>query len=86
MNTYEERMAVRIAAQLASAQRSHDNQAEPEMSADELNLADWGEHLTTLANDALELIGRAERAAAAGQTEAARDMLECAARQLGDVA
>lgn len=83
MDYATERAAVLQAAALVRAQQRYDDMAEPEpIDAD---LASWAEHLTMLANDALEQIGRAERAAAAGQIEAARDMLECAARQLGDL-
>jgi hypothetical protein len=83
---HDERLAIRNAATMAQAQATFDNMAEPECSDEETDLQAWAEHLTMLANDALEQIGRAERAAAAGQIEAARDMLECAARQLGDLA
>ena len=82
----DERLAIRNAETLADAQWSWDNRAEQECSDEAAELAGWAEHLTMLANDALALIGRAERAAAAGQLDAAQDMLTCAAKQLGDAA
>ena len=85
MHTHtDERLALRNAATLAQAQAARDNAAEPMMAVEAAELAEWAEHLTMLANDVLALIGRAERAADVGQLEAARDMLECAAKQLGD--
>lgn len=71
-------------AQLRSAQAVYDNLAEPDPDDDTSDLQAWAEHLTRLANDALEQIGRAERAIAAGDYSAAHDMLSCAAKQLGD--
>ena len=82
---YAERIAVRNAAALVQAQTSFDNMAEPLMSDEAAEIAEWAENLTRLADDAYGLIGRAERAAAAGQFDAARDMLTTAAKQLGDI-
>jgi hypothetical protein len=72
-------------AQLHNAQLAYDNRAEPQPSESSADLQAWAEHLTVLANEALEQIGRAERALATGNYSAAQDMLSCAALQLGDL-
>jgi hypothetical protein len=77
-------MNIGTPTQLRSSQEAYDAQAEPEPMTD-ADLTAWAEHLTMLANDALEQIGRAERALASCNYSAAYDMLTCAARQLGDV-
>jgi hypothetical protein len=80
-----ERLAARNTSTLAQAQATRDNAVEPLMSDEAAELAEWAENLTRLADDIYAEIGRAERAAAAGQLDAARDMLTCAARLLGDM-
>jgi hypothetical protein len=82
--TYEERMALRNKATMDGAQRTFDAMAEPLMPDDAAELAGWAEHLTYLANDVLQTIGRAERCIGQGNLDAARDMLTCVAKMVGD--
>ena len=73
--SHDERMALRNASTLASAQNQYDNAAEPEMSDDEAGLR----YLIEAAED---LIGRAERCLAAGDLAAAIDLLVSAGNEL----
>ena len=82
--TYDERMALRNQATFDGAQRTHDNAAEPLMSDDAAELTEWAESLTYSALDVVETIGRAQRCIAEGNLDAARDMLTCVAKMLGD--
>jgi hypothetical protein len=74
----DERLAARNAATLAQAQTAYDNRAEP----DEMSDTDAG--LRYVIDEAEELIGRAERCMAAGETQVAIDYLKSAGDMLRD--
>jgi hypothetical protein len=78
-STYEERMAVRLASQMASAQSAYDNAAEPEpVMLGDYSAGDLLEQIRI----AEEYIGRAERAIRDGDLAAGLDHMLCAAGEL----
>jgi hypothetical protein len=74
MLTYDERLALRNAATLRSAQSAYDNLAEPE--------PEEGDDLLEHIRIAEEILGRAERAIRAGQVSAGIDLMTVAAGEL----
>lgn len=63
---------------MTKAQIAYDNLAEPEMDEDTADMWAWADSLTVTANDALEHIGRAERALRMGDLQACADLLTTA--------